>query len=218
MIYNKHITYKQYQELTNFVNISCNKYILSIVNNINSFNKFLKNEKIVSYNLPSKLSSFFKEKNELENMDNKWYDINDSILSSEYLKKILVLDNGRLLYDAITLSDISLIQNINIEEKLQELKEKIDNDRDKFIDKKNEKCSVFTLAKKFKNVDEIVKDNNKEKVEFDKEYDDTRYDIYNELGHIKSMNNKKEQKRELISYLMTELGISAENAKEMQKP
>ena len=213
MIYNKHITYKQYEELTNFVNISCNKYILSIVNNINSFNKFLRNEKIVSYNLPSKLSSFFKEKNELENMDKNWYDVNDSILSSEYLKNIILLDNGKLLYDAITLSDISLIQNINIEEKLQELKEKIDNDREKFIDKKKEKCSVFTLAKKFKNVEEIVKDNNKEKVEFDKEYDDTRYDIYNELGHIKSMNNKKEQKRELISYLMTELGISAENAK-----
>ena len=212
MIYNKHITYKQYEELTNFINISCNKYITSIVNNINSFNKFLKNGKIISYNVPSKLSSFFKEKNELENMDKNWYDINDSILSSEYLKNIIVLDNGKLLYDAITLSDISLIQNINIEEKLQELKEKIDNDREKFIDKREQKCSVFTLAKKFKNVEEIVKDNNNDQVEFDKEYDDTRYDIYKELGHIKAISNKKEQRNELISYLMTELGISAKNA------
>jgi len=212
LIYNEHITYKQYEEITNFVNIACNNYLKITIQNVFDFNYFLRNENIRSYTVPSKLANFFESKDELEKLDEKWYDMGENFNACEYIKKFIELDNGRLLSDAITLSDISLVQTINIDEKMLELKDKIDNNRDKFISDRENTCSVFVLSKKFKNIDEVILDNKKNDIVFDREYDDTRYEIYEELGHIKAIRDIKEKKRQLIMYLMTDLGISAKNA------
>ena len=212
LIYNKHITFKQYEEICNFVNIGCDNYLKITIKNILDMNDLKNDDNIRSYSSKSRLSNFFENKDELENMDEKWYSMDDTFKSLEYIKNIIELDNGRLLHDGITLSDISLIQTINIDEKLQELKDSIDNDREKYITDRENTCSVFTLAKKFKNIDEVVSDNKKHEIIFDKEYDDTRYDIYNELGHIKAIKDQKSKKMQLISHLMGDLGISAKNA------
>ena len=212
LIYDNHITFKQYEEICNFVNIGCNNYLKVTIQNILDMNTLNQNKNIRSYSAKSRLANFFENKDELEKMDEKWYKLDETFKPVEYIKKIINLDNGRLLHDGITLSDISLIQTINIDEKLLELKDKLDNDREKFISDRENTCSVFVLAKKFKNIDEVVSDNGKKEIFFDKELDDTRYDIYNELGHIKSIKDKKTQKTQLIQHLMTELGISAKNA------
>ena len=192
MIYNEHITYKQYEEILKFVEISCNNYLKRSIKNIFEMNGFLQLE-LKSYKVPSRLLNFFDKKDELEEMDKKWYSLTDDISPNEYMKKIIQSDNGRLLNDGITLSGVALIQTMDIDDKLNELKEKLDNDREKFLNDRENNCNVFTLAKRFKNIDELARDNDTSV--FDKEYDDTRYDIYNELSNIKNMTNKlKEQK------------------------
>tara|TARA_A100001011_G_scaffold393430_1_gene483243 strand:- start:1081 stop:5517 length:4437 start_codon:yes stop_codon:yes gene_type:complete len=209
LIYNNHITYKQYEQILNFVEISCNNYLKRTIKNVFDMNMFMQLN-MISYKVPSRLLNFFDKKDELEKMDKKWYSLNDDISPNEYIKQIISADNGRLLNDGITLSGVALIQTIDIDNKLNELKEKLDNDREKFLSDRENNCNVFTLAKRFKNIDELSKD--KSESVFDKEYDDTRYDIYDELSHIKNINNKEERKKTLSMHLMTEMGISARNA------
>ena len=57
------------------------------------------------------------------------------------------------------------------------------------------------MAKKFKDIDEIKNDNNKTDIRFDKKFDDTRYDIYSELEHIKFLPNDFEKKSALKKHL-----------------
>ena len=209
MIYNEHITYKQYEEILKFVEISCNNYLKKSIKNIFEMNGFLQLE-LKSYKVPSRLLNFFDKKDELEEMDKKWYSLTDDISPNEYMKKIIQSDNGRLLNDGITLSGVALIQTMDIDDKLNELKEKLDNDREKFLNDRENNCNVFTLAKRFKNIDELARDNDTSV--FDKEYDDTRYDIYNELSNIKNMTNKTERTKALTLHLMTEMGVSSRNA------
>ena len=194
MIYNEHITYKQYEEILKFVEISCNNYLKKSIKNIFEMNGFLQLE-LKSYKVPSRLLNFFDKKDELEEMDKKWYSLTDNISPNEYMKKIIQSDNGRLLNDGITLSGVALIQTMDIDDKLNELKEKLDNDREKFLNDRENNCNVFTLAKRFKNIDELARDNDTSV--FDKEYDDTRYDIYNELSNIKNMTNKTERTKSI---------------------
>ena len=49
------------------------------------------------------------------------YDINDEINTIASIKKIIDIDNGELFYTTLTLSELSLLQPIDIEETIQKI-------------------------------------------------------------------------------------------------
>jgi hypothetical protein len=94
--------------------------------------------------------------------------------SQEILSRIIQTDSGNLYCNIITSILISLITPSNLMDELtsQNIDDMTDNERIKPTD-----CTKRYLAKKYKSLKELQKDNNEPEVYFDKELDDTPYNI-----------------------------------------
>lgn len=95
----------------------------------------------------------------------------ENINASEQMRKIYKTDNGKLLYNFVS----NLMFALNVPAKLNILEEEEKNSKNPLRIKSD--CSRRYLSKKYNSVDEMMLDNNKENIYFDKEYDDTPYDI-----------------------------------------
>jgi hypothetical protein len=139
------------------------------------------------------------------------YNLSDTnISSSEFIKKILLKDNGNLFNSLISYTNLKLMFSSKLnklfEEEKELLKKIIESDRE------NNTCQTHIIAKKYYSYDKLIADNDID-IYFDKEYDNTNYDIIEE-------NFKKEQssmtKEEFRLYLIPKLQkiykLSNENA------
>ena len=73
------------------------------------------------------------------------------------------------------------------------------------------KCNKYVLSKKYLELDELENDNNKP-IYFDKQYDKTIYDIINEYKQEQNTMNPEEFLNFLTDKLITNIGLSKENA------
>ena len=90
---------------------------------------------------------------------------------SEQIKKIYNIDNAKLLYTFIS----KLMFALNTPAKLDILGQDDKNSKNPLRIKSD--CSRRFLSKKYNSVDELIRDNNKDNLYYDKEYDDTPYEI-----------------------------------------
>ena len=124
--------------------------------------------------------------------------------TGEFMRKILTLDNGRLYMNALSLTDIGLFVDENIEEKI---KDKIDQLEEEKKDD-NTNCSNFVIAKQYMDFDELNEDNDNPDIYYDEKYDETRYDILDEFKEKASDMKKDEFKEFLISHLIQNVGLT----------
>ena len=232
-IEHNNITYSAYNNINKFIQDNIDWYLRnSILHNLNC-EKTYYDEELKSYNLQSTFFNFFdklldkfeKDKeidpdelsqlSTLKNIDKKVYELRDNYDNTEYLKTINELDNSYIFSLALSLSEIYNIQPVDIDNKIDNLKDELDNvEKNEKKDKKEDDCDDknWVLAKKFKDIDEIKNDNNKTDIRFDKKFDDTRYDIYNELEHIKYLPNDFEKKSVLKKHLKDKVGLNDNKA------
>lgn len=153
---------------------------------------------------------FFNE--DMKNKIIEMYNLSDTnISSSEFIKRILSKDYGNLFSSLISYTNLKLMFSSKLnklfEEEKELLKQIIETDRAK------NKCPTYVIAKKYYSYDKLISDNNNINIYFDKEYDNTNYDIIEEKF-------KKEQnsmtKEEFSVFLIPELKkiykLSDENA------
>ena len=107
--------------------------------------------------------------------DSNKYNINDNIDSFDAYNNMMKFDCFRLFNTALSINQLSLVQPIDIEEKINEIMEKEEEDENN-EDGKKDPCSTFTLAKKYIDYDDLEADNVSQ-IFFDKKYDTTPYDI-----------------------------------------
>ena len=125
------------------------------------------------------------------------------------LKDIILSDYGRLYTTALSLIDIDLHTNVDIQKELKEqLNEK---ELTKDIQNENDKCREKIIAKKYIEMDEMLDDNDKE-IFFDKKYDNTHYDIINEYKLQQDTMSPDEFESFLIKQLQTNIGLSFDKA------
>ena len=105
--------------------------------------------------------------------DSNKYNINEDIDSHDAYNSMMRFDCFRAFNNAIALTQISLAQPIDIEEKINDLMENKEDDEE---ENKNDPCSTFTLAKKYIDYDDLSADNDI-MITFDSKYDETPYDI-----------------------------------------
>ena len=180
MIYADDITYPQYKAIRYFVNKEIESLKKHIGQNIITFNKMhnytyhvINKPNIVLRLLAEKkdiADSFFQVYNLIHPGETKYPDLSPH----ELLDRMIKMDTGTVFMNAITSIMISLITPNNIIQSLND--QEVDDMGD--IEKiKPSDCMVRVLSKKYNSIKDLQKDNQVDVVYFDKEYDDTPYDI-----------------------------------------
>ena len=139
------------------------------------------------------------------------YNLSDeNISSSEFIKRILSKDYGNLFNSLISYTNLKLMFSSRLnklfEEEKELLKQIIETDRSK------NNCQTYIIAKKYYSLDKLISDNDKT-IYFDKEYDNTHYDIIEEkFKKQKDTMTKEEFQVFLISEIKKIYKLSDENA------
>ena len=210
MIYTDDISYKQYTTINRFIREEIEKHKTKLTKNIALYNKYkLQN---VSYNIPSILPKLINPEilKIINIFDESLYDINPEIINTtDSIKKILSMDNGDLFFTTLTLSEISLLQPVDIEKTIEDELSKLNEEKK---DKEEDNSCKFVLAKKYIDLDELDNDNNQETIFFDKQYDNTRYDIGNAWIEKQMEDDPESLQIMLTEFLIKNNGLSKEKA------
>lgn len=132
----------------------------------------------------------------------------------EFIKKLLVVDNGVLFMNALALEDIELFVTQDIEQLIKtELAETGNPTGDsEGVENIAESCKNFVLAKFYLDIDDLRGDDGTTEVYFDDKYDETRYDIINEFDAQQANLSSDEFNKFLIQHLEGIVGLDSRSA------
>ena len=173
LLYTNDLNYSQYNAIRFFVKNQLAKYRKEKEDygqklNVYKMHRFNNSEPLLAniYRIFNEKSDFLEilVKNYLlDNGENKKH--YEELSSSSVLSRILSQDHGTLFYDMINLMMYSLV----VPEKLMDILESEDMGEIEKI--KASDCERRVLTKKYSSLDAMFKDNNKEEVYYDSEYD-----------------------------------------------
>lgn len=139
------------------------------------------------------------------------YDIPATTSQAEFIRKIKIVDGGRLLVSALSVSDIDLFQPVDIEKMIRETLQ-ITSEQEVEAEEKNP-CKPLVLAKYYIDLDDVKEDNGNADVFFDRKYDPTRYEIADEFGAQKQTLGGDEYLDFLAVHLEEGAGLTPAQAK-----
>ena len=202
-IYKNDIVYKDYLKIKEFIEKEIKVYKKEKINTIikyNNYIKFIKNYKKISF-----IEKFYASDNL-----KKLYGLNQET-DTEFLNKMYLLDDGRVLMGAIARE---IHQELNNEDRDYNLNPDVLIDLKKELedaDIENKECEPttigdITLSKKYFDLDELLQGNNKN-IMYDKKYDTTRYDIADDLNAKDTMSYE-----DLVEHLEKNVGVKKSEA------
>ena len=220
LIYVDDITYTLYEEMTKFLDNKILDYKKTYKERRKVFQTIASNNTSASstpfLSMINILKDTYHPESKIELSDdviNKIYFPNSDHLktksNSEILRTIYSLDKGRLLSSAIVLSNLSLLETVNIQDELNKGNEQYGEFIQK--EKKTDKCSTLTLAKKYIELDELLEDNDKT-IYYDKQYDQTHYEIMDEYNSELESYEPEEFKLFLTKKIGENIGLSNDDA------
>lgn len=199
LVYPIDLTYMNYKEINRFIYEKIKEYNSKYVEYSRSFSllKNIKSSRDYKNPLFNILDKFSNQT--VKNMIFEEYGFSEDTLgqitSSEFIKKITVDDYGNLFNKAVVSTNLSLMYPDTLssifETDKEAFKEKL------AMDEKNDKCNSYIIAKKYYNETQLKEDNRKI-IYFDKEYDNTDYEV---LERQFKGASQKLQSDELIIYL-----------------
>ena len=131
--------------------------------------------------------------------------------TSELMKHILEIDGGLLYMTAISLSNSHLLSAVDINDEMESAnKGYVENIA---AEEESNKCKKYIMTKKYKALDELNEDNDKQ-IFFDKKLDPTRYDIIEEYQDQRNTMKKKDFKLFMIDTLKKNVGLKDDDAEE----
>ena len=143
--------------------------------------------------------------------DSSKYNINDNVDGFDAYQNMMKFDCFRTFNTALALNQMTLVQPIDIEEKINDLMENKEENKDE--EQKDDPCSTLTLAKKYIDFDDLTADNESQ-IFYDKKYDDTPYDIGEEWKKTNMVGAEDNETavRWLSEFLQENNGIKKEKA------
>ena len=215
MVYTTDISYKQYMEIRFFIKEKINELKRTFVEKSNKYSILRTNK----YNVETKTNVFAKLLNEKKEISDAFFENykflskdreNTRLSSLEILSKISNLDNGALFNNLLKTLLIPLMTPNNLMDILSKPNVIEMSDVEKV---KPSDCTRRYLSKYYDSLKDLQKDNNNDEVYYDKEMDDTPYDI------IK--NYKDEEKKmlanEFLEYLAENLVQKHDCPREISK-
>jgi hypothetical protein len=209
LIYADDITFKQYEEIVNYMRTNILDLKKFLVTKNGDYLTYM-NHKYDSWNVGFKNSYLFnmlKPQNQIrDGLDwKKAYGLKHD-MTSEFIRKILVVDNGRLFMSSVALEDVELFVPIDVEaiinKKLAELKGEITEEK-----VQPGECKNFILSKYYIDIDSLREDDGNSEIYFDSKYDDTRYDIIEEFSNEQNSMDPKAFNNFLVQHLMNNVGL-----------
>uniref|UniRef100_A0A6C0HYS7 Uncharacterized protein n=1 Tax=viral metagenome TaxID=1070528 RepID=A0A6C0HYS7_9ZZZZ len=218
MIYSKDISYTQYKEIRYMINNQIKNLKQVLQEKIKEFADY-KNFRYNVEKLPQLLTTIFSEKRELTELMDTGYKIgvkkpntdNSKYTNDEILQKILTTDDAELF---TLLMQSMMIVLVTPESILKDEPVEID-----WMDENgnaSRNCGTEVLAKKYMKIDDLFKDNGKEEVFFDKEFDETNYSIIKKYEkEKKEMVDDQKFADFLAENLVQKHGIVREKSQEL---
>lgn len=190
MIYPSDITYEHYMEIRFFMKERISEIKRQLGTQLKKYN-VLRNTKYQMIKNPNKLLSLINANQDISNPFFHSYaflfkdKMNSNLTTQELLLRMNDSDNSNLYTNIITSLLVSLITPDNMTDALSNvnLDDMTDNERIKPRD-----CTRRFLTKKYNSMKDLQKDNDKEEVYYDNDFDDTPYDI---LKKYKDEQTKK---------------------------
>ena len=105
LIYNNDVVFYQYVALQECLNHSMREYYKDIGWAYQALNQFFTERK--TFTTISPFFDFFKEDNTFNSIDCKCYDLKETETSTEYLNKIISIDNGSAFNNCVALNDVN---------------------------------------------------------------------------------------------------------------
>lgn len=179
----QHITYTQHNSIRYSIKENIKEYKKQLIEFSQLFNNYANNRRI--HDRSPKLDFFdsLLDTHSKTIIDN-YLLLSDKTNVSEQLKKIYNIDNAKLLYTFIS----KLMYALNVPAKLNILDQDNKNAKNPLRIKSD--CSRRFLSKKYNSYDDLINDNNKDVLYYDKEYDDTPYEI---------MEHYQQEKKNMIN-------------------
>ena len=225
MVYTDDITYKIYEEMNEFLKTKILDYKKTYKEKQKVFQDIVQNttKYITSSSTPFNSiiqllvdSKHPKTKEEL--LDEVMFQIYfpgitniKTKTTTELMRTIYALDKGKLLCSAIVLANLHLLETVNIQDEL----EKGNEQYEEYIEKEkisDNSCATLTLTKKYIELDELLEDNEKT-IYYDKQYDQTRYDIIEEYRDEQDTKTPEEFNLFLTEKLQESIGLNEESAR-----
>ena len=183
MVYNNDINYTQFNAIRFFIKNKRREYLEKDSTEKDEYRKVTNAKYVNNTPFPNRIENIFNEKKDFLSLMIELYElieykssIKDSFTTShEWLQKMYQTDHSVMFHNLIRLMMVSLITPENISEALNDTADESE-DMGKYEKIKATDCSRRVLTKKYKSLKNLQKDNGKE-VYYDKELDDTPYDI-----------------------------------------
>jgi hypothetical protein len=221
LIYQSDITFKQYEEITTFLREKIDEYksnYMTKLQEYQNYKHFKYQREQWNYNgdnIAFTTSILYKllEANKAvqeEIFHHYEIDIYDVFLSSsEIYQKLLTTDFAKLYMTTIAKLNIDLMVPI-VYDSLEELSNSYDENIKN--SKIGDDCKKYVLSKKYTSIEDMEKDEDHDEVYFDKQYDNTFYDIILEYEDERSQKSPEDFVEFLIKKLMENNGLSKEGA------
>jgi hypothetical protein len=194
LIYKENISYTQFKDIRYIIKQNVAELRKHVTDQAINFNKLRTSYKSIEY--LNNISNALKDSDELYDNFKNGYLLNDKMTESEVLNKIYTTDSS-LLFSSILSTHMNVL---NTPKDLINMLEKTDIDIDDVDNIYSEDCSKRYLTKKYKSLDDLQNDNGIE-IYFDKEYDDTPYEILKKYeNEMKNMS-----KTDFIAFLIENL-------------
>ena len=207
-IYNFNISDENYSRMSKYCNENIEWYKKSLNKNILEYQNYVasnkKNHLNSIYNIVKNVNKSYEE------VINSAYGMTE--MDDNFYSNIIELDNGELFMNIISLINIELSQNIDIEKTVSELVEESEKTvKDLEDDSKKDDCQKFVLAKRYVDIEELKNDNETD-IYFDKKYDDTRYGIMDVFKADKDVLTAAELLKKIKIHLINNVGVDVKNA------
>ena len=216
-IYFNTINYEIYSKIERIVEENIEWYKKSTRLNIANYNNLLmQNKEWKPNSLMYILKTYIKGKIISNDELIALYELNE--YGDEFLKHIISIDSGSLFMNLLTLENIQLFQDINIDERVnkaiedsEKLTEELMEENKNESQENNCEQSKYVLAKRYVDIDEL-KAHDDEDIYFDKKYDDTRYGIMDLFKADKDVLSADELLKKISLHLINNVGVSVGNA------
>jgi hypothetical protein len=207
VIYKEDISFKQYEEIVQFINENVARIKLTNSETRKDTNTLRSLKESIQIGVPLLLSLIYGD---YTNTIKEHYKIDNIKFNSELYKYLIEIDYGEYFMNNISLEDKELLSNIDIKERLNSTIEQLDNT----LEKETSNCKDFILAKKYITFDELSDDNGSIEVYFDHKYDNTPYDIIEEYRIEQDKMNSVDFNEFLKNKLIENIGLNEEKALE----
>lgn len=207
LVYTDDLTYQQYREMVRFIQNKINEYKKMYVERSREFRSLQSGKKFADRILYSLFEILGEHRKEVLEQGYKTRMLGNT--SSENYNKIMQMDSGRLFMTTIALENLLLMTPLDINEIFE--REKMALTDEELANPQPNPCAKFVLAKKYMELDELLDDNGKS-VYFDKNLDQTRYDIIEEYGDELATMDPDDFQDFLKEALIKNVGLSEESA------